>query len=182
MIGFSIFKEPGYLQSWAVLRDLKRLSIAVGFKGLVLLFDEFDDIVDKLGNLKLLKIALSNLFRFLQPELFDGKSFFAVTPDFEKKCRDEFVRKRQGDYDLSRLVSASISHDRSQSKRSPHAGGQNRRGPLDRLRLDHRYCNGVRQNIETLVREASQSIAKNTLRQVVRAVVECLDQQLEGHA
>jgi len=175
------FQEPDYIQSWAVLRDIDRLARAAGFKGLILLFDEMDDIHDKLGNLKFLKIALANLFRFLQPKFFNGKSFFAICADFEKKCRQEFIRKRQGNYDLSQLE--QIPRFRTSALRE-----EDLMSLAKKIIVAHSAAYGwiedadaVQQEMEAVVRDVTNSTLEHRPRQVVRAVVECLDERLEGH-
>jgi len=176
------FKEPEYVQSWAALRDIEKLTTAAGYKGFVLLFDEMSDIYDRLGNLKFLKIALTNLFRFLQPEFFDGKSFFAVDTDFERKCRDEFAKKRQGAYDLSRLD--QIPRFRMAPLEEGHLVAL-----ADKIIRIHSAAYGwngdasdVRREVNSLVQSQARSVSEHMPRQVVRAVVEFLDAKLEDHS
>lgn len=175
------FKEPGYAQSWAALRDIQKLGEAAGFKGLVLLFDDMDDIHERLGNLKFQKLALANLFRFLQSEQFGGKSFFAVNTDFEDKCRREFVRKRQGDYDLSKF-------DEIPRFRMPALKDDDLLQLAVKILKAHlRAYNWaddsgeVLVQVESIVRSAAESTTEHRPRRVVRAVVEYLDQKLEAH-
>jgi hypothetical protein len=174
------FKEPEYVQSWSALRDIERLATAAGFKGLVLLFDEMDDIHDKLGNLRFLKIALANLLRFLQPESFNGKSFFAVDTEFDRKCRDEFARKRQGDYDLSRL-------DEIPRFRISRLGEEDLAALAGKIVQVHALGYGwtpnageIQQEVGAVVRRFAGSATEHGPRQVVRAVVEYLDERRDA--
>ena len=53
-----MFHTGGYAQSWAALRDLEHLACAVGLKGLVILFDEFEDVITNLRNVVHQKVVL----------------------------------------------------------------------------------------------------------------------------
>jgi hypothetical protein len=86
------FDLAKYQQCWDVLYDFRTLSLAAGFKGFIVLFDEVEDIISNLGNLKWQKIAFRNLLRFFSDE-GSVLSFFAVTPDFEEKCRSLLVAR-----------------------------------------------------------------------------------------
>jgi len=174
-------KEPGYAQSWAALRDIQKLAEAAGFKGLVLLFDDMDDIHERLGNLKFQKLALANLFRFLEPDQFGGKSFFGVNTDFEDKCRHEFVRKRQRDYDLSKF-------DDIPRFRMPALTTEDLLELAVKILKAHFTAynwtddsDEVLRQVESIVRSAAESITEHRTRRVVRAVVEHLDAGLEIH-
>ena len=174
------FKEPEYIQSWAVLRDINKLAKAVGYKGLVLLFDDMDDISRNLGNLKFLKLALANLFRFLEPEFFGGKSFFAVDIDFEKKCRHEFIKKRQSDYDLHQFNEIS----RFRMNALPE---EDLMILADKIVEAHCEAHGwgddadnVQQEVKSIAQAAAKSMNEHRPREVVRSVLEHLDMKLEG--
>jgi hypothetical protein len=80
------FKAYDYDQSWRALRDINKIAVAAGFKGFVILFDEFKDIVYNIRNISHKESAFENLFRFFLHGWFDGMSFFAVTPGFIQKC------------------------------------------------------------------------------------------------
>jgi len=95
----SDFHGDGYVQAWAAIRDMDRLARAAGLKGLVLLFDEFEDIIYNLAGITYQTAAFDNLFHFYQGKLFPGISFFAVTPDFVAKCKDLLIRKQITHFD-----------------------------------------------------------------------------------
>ncbi len=95
------FNIQGYEQSWAVLRDINKLSIAAGLRGFIILFDEFEDIIYNLKNIKHQEAAFWNLFEFYMGKKFSGLTFFAVTPDFVKKCKNLLMIKGKWDYDYS---------------------------------------------------------------------------------
>lgn len=79
------FHTRSYAQSWSALRDLQRLLCESGLKGLVILFDEFEDVITNLRNIAYQKEAFLNLFKFSEGKLYPGLSFFAVTPEFVEK-------------------------------------------------------------------------------------------------
>lgn len=96
-----IFNTQAYYQSWAALRDIDCLSRASGLKGLVILFDEFEDVITNLRNVAHQEAAFWNLFHFYSGKQFLGKSFYAVTPGFVEKCKIRLLEKGRWDMDLS---------------------------------------------------------------------------------
>ena len=98
-----MFQTQGYEQSWAALRDFDRLACASGLKGLIILFDEFEDIISNLPNIAWQEAAFWNLFQFYSGKSFPGKTFFAVTPEFVEKCKIRLLLKGKWDYDFSRF-------------------------------------------------------------------------------
>lgn len=74
-----------YMQCWDGLTDLDKLAKACGFKGLVLLVDEFEDVVTNLNRSDYQNAALHNLLAFFDREKFAGLSYFAVTPEFTRR-------------------------------------------------------------------------------------------------
>ena len=99
-----MFHTGGYTQSWAALRDLKRLACdLLGLKGFVILFDEFEDVITNLRNVTHQEAAFWNLFHFYSGKQFPGKTFYAVTPEFVEKCKRRLLQKGRWDMDLSRF-------------------------------------------------------------------------------
>jgi hypothetical protein len=97
------FHTQGYAQSWSALRDLQRLLCESGLKGLVLLFDEYEDVVTNLRNVAHQEAAFWNLFQFHAGKQFPGLSFFAVTPEFLEKCVTLLKNKDRQNYDYARF-------------------------------------------------------------------------------
>ena len=88
-------RRDRYEQSWDYLNKLHRRSRdTYGFKGLVVLFDEFEDVLTSLRNINYQDVAFQNLFKFYNGIGFRGMSFFAVTPEF---CRTA-KRRMMGRY------------------------------------------------------------------------------------
>ena len=94
------FHTGGHRQAWGGLADLDSMAKASGLRGLVLLFDEFEDVVQNLNRRDLQQQAFFNLFRFFSGERYPGMAYFAVTPDFVKKCKQELQERGVYDFDF----------------------------------------------------------------------------------
>lgn len=98
-----LFHTSGHRQSWDALADLHRLACDSGLRGLVLLVDEFEDVIQNLERKDYKETAFLNLFRFFSGERFPGKSYFAVTPEFSHKCKLELLQRGVYDFDYQRF-------------------------------------------------------------------------------
>jgi len=96
------FRGGDYRQSWDALADLDRLAQFAGFKGLILLVDEFEDVIYNLKRINYQEAAFWNLFRLFDG-WFPGLSFYAVTPGFVEKCKRRLFEKGKYDYDYTRF-------------------------------------------------------------------------------
>jgi hypothetical protein len=94
-----LFHTGGHRQSWDGLADLNRLALCSGYRGLVLLVDEFEDVIQNLARRDYQQMAFHNLFRFFAGERFPGRAYFAVTPDFAQKCKKELLGRGVYDFD-----------------------------------------------------------------------------------
>jgi len=97
------FHTSGHLQAWGALADFDLLARASGLRGFVLLFDEFEDVIQNLNRRDLQEAAFLNLFRFFDGDRFPGMSYFAVTPDFVQKCETELLKRGVYDFDYQRF-------------------------------------------------------------------------------
>lgn len=88
-----VFDKQGHEQAWSTLRDLQMLAKGVGLKGIILLFDEFEDILNNMTNVAHQEAAFWNLFQFSLGKKYPGLSFYAVTPEFVSKCYRLLQRK-----------------------------------------------------------------------------------------
>ena len=87
------FKHEKYKNSWRFLDDLHLFSKKAGYEGLVLLFDEFEDIIHNLRNIAHQESAFTNLFHYYAGDKYEGMSFFAVTPSFSDQCQNKLYLK-----------------------------------------------------------------------------------------
>ena len=71
-----LFHSGGHRQSWDALADLHRLAVCSGYRGLVLLVDEFEDVIQNLPRRNYQQVAFHNLFRFFAGERFPGRGLF----------------------------------------------------------------------------------------------------------
>jgi hypothetical protein len=88
-----------YETSWMAIENLNHLAQLAGHPGVVLLFDEFEDVFQNLNNIQWQQVAFENFFRFFEDFHFPGLAFFAVTPDFIEKSKSLF--RYRGDYGFS---------------------------------------------------------------------------------
>jgi len=77
-----------YDQAWKFLRDLRMLSAAAGLKGVIILFDEFENMLTGLKRQDYRVDALWNFLKFGRQKEFPGLSAFAVTPAFIELLAD----------------------------------------------------------------------------------------------
>lgn len=98
------FDVQGYDQSWKALSDLDTLAKQSGMRGLVLLFDEFEDIITNLRNIQHQETAMLNLLDYSEGRRFSGHSFFAVTPEFVNKCTGRLADKGRYDFEFERFI------------------------------------------------------------------------------
>lgn len=101
--GIFNFQLQGYNQTWACLRDFNRLVEEIGLNGLILVFDEFEDIIYNINNIQHQESAFWNLFEFYSGKLFPGMTFYAVTPDFVEKCKMILLHKGNYNFDYRRF-------------------------------------------------------------------------------
>jgi len=100
---FFHFHTDGYRSAWNALKDMNTLFENCGLRGLIILFDEFEDVLTNLNNINWQESAFWNLFLFFSGKHFPGKSFYAVTPAFTEKCKMRLLLKGKWDFDYSRF-------------------------------------------------------------------------------
>jgi hypothetical protein len=64
------FKAQGYAQSWAAIRDIHTLACASGMRGIIILFDEFEDVLSNITNIAHQEMAFQISSSFLQVSNF----------------------------------------------------------------------------------------------------------------
>lgn len=100
--GVFVFNTMGHRQSWDALADLDLLARLSGFRGMVFLIDEFEDVIQNLERRDYKEAAFLNLFKFFKGDVA-GFSYFAVTPEFAFKCKAELLSRGAIDYDFSQF-------------------------------------------------------------------------------
>lgn len=100
---FDFFKSGDYERSWDALDDLNTIARACGFRGLVILVDEFEDVISNITRKTDQQDAFWRLFEFFGGSKFAGLSFFAVTPDFVERCKSLLIQQNIFDFDYSQF-------------------------------------------------------------------------------
>lgn len=173
------FKSQGYAQSWAAIRDIHTLACASGMRGIIILFDEFEDVLSNITNIAHQEMAFQNLFQFFAGQQFQGMSFFAVTPEFFSKCRNRLISKGRWDYDYAQLDALSTF------EMSPLEISQ-----LQELTIKIKDFHGIAYGWDTnssaielgltaLVKKTGSIAVQDRTRQTIKEVVKFLDRQLE---
>lgn len=171
-------QSNGYQSCWGTIRSMHELLVAAGLKGLIVLFDEFEDVLTNINNVAHQEAAFWNLFLFFRGTRFLGKTFYAVTPDFTRKCKDLLLNKGRFDFDYS-MFDTLPTFEMS---------------PLDardledlavRIRDAHAMAYGYSQNTVTpeslkqVVRSRAQSPVQDRARLTIRQVVSYLDDAVQ---
>lgn len=95
------FDGGGHENAWLALQDLQTLATLSGLRGLVLLFDEFEDVIQNLKNISYQRSAFVNLIELMSHDRFTGWKYFAVTPEFAARCRARLMEREQYDFPVS---------------------------------------------------------------------------------
>lgn len=174
-----LLHTSAYRQSWDALADVDTLIKAAGMKGLVVLFDEFEDVLTNLTSINHQEAAFWNLFLFFAGERFPGMTFYAVTPGFVDKCKSLLLKKERYDFDYRQF-----------DELPTFAMSPLREGELQSLALRivdaHAVAYGyqpdprVVKRIEALVSRDAKSPSQDRARFTIKEVVKHLDDALEG--
>lgn len=180
--GVFSFHPDNYRQAWDALADFDLLARASGLRGLVLIFDEFEDVIQNLNRRDLQEQAVQNLLRFFDNPCYPGKSYFAVTPDFFARTFCELIQRRAYDLDFHRLSELpSLA--------------------IDQLSANHVFDLGVRirslhatayawdaegtlpdPDLEQIVRCVWRVNSPERVRRAIQTIVRTLDEKLDGSA
>lgn len=174
-----LFHTGGHRQAWEALSDFNAIAQASGLKGLVLLFDEFEDVIQNLGRRDYQQQAFENLFRFFRGQRFQGLAYFAVTPDFVNKCKKELLSKQVYDFDYDEF-------DLLPSMEIAPIGKNEFLSLARQIRLVHgdaytwNALDGLPDaELEALVDALFSVYSPNLVRSSVQKVVEVLDSGME---
>ncbi|KKI99780.1 BREX system ATP-binding domain-containing protein [Prochlorothrix hollandica] len=173
------WKINDYEQCWYALQDLDTLAVASGLRGLVILFDEFEDIIYNLRDIRYQQAAFDNLFNFFDNQIFKGLSFFAVTPGFIDKCKLLLHSKGRWHHNYS------LFDDLKTFEMSP-LEVEDLRELANKIKDFHGkaydwdvYSSAVSGAIEMVINEKAYLAVQNRARQTICAIVQCLDNLLE---
>jgi len=174
-----MFNTEGHAQSWAALRDLDELSRIAGLNGMIILFDEFEDVITNLNNVAYQEAAFTNLFNFYAGELYGGKTFYAVTPAFVEKCKDRLLSKERWDFDLSqfdRLPKFEMSPLESADLQELAATITRIHGIAYRWNAEFETR---RNGLHTVINNAAKLKIQDRTRQAIKAIVKHLDNLMQ---
>jgi len=177
--GVFIFFNDGYRQSWDALQDTHLLLQKAGLKGLILLFDEFEDVLTSSSmRIDHQEAAFWNLFRFFSGKKFEGMSFYAVTPDFVQKCKERLIENDRFDFDYSRFDHLPTFAMSPLSERELHelAG---RIITAHALAYGYQAGPGTVAAIRRVVERAARSPVQDRARHTIREVVAKLDSLMD---
>jgi hypothetical protein len=172
------FHTDGYRAVWDGLRDMNELLVESGLRGLIVLFDEFEDVLTGLTNVQWKEAAFWNLFLFMGGQRFPGRTFYAVTPDFVRKCKSQLLERGRVDFDYERfdeLPSFEMS-PLTKTELTELAG---------RILEAHASAYGYRPEdvdsaeIRDLIAHLSRSPVQDRARHTIREVVKLLDTILD---
>lgn len=172
------FHTDGYRAVWNALKDFDSLLVASGLRGLIILFDEFEDVLTNLNNIQHKESAFWNLFLFMGGQRFPGRTFYAVTPEFATKCKQLLIERGRFDFDFERFdkLPTFAMSPLSQPELSALA---------ERILAAHALAFGYQpetvsdSQIRDLVAHLSRSPIQDRARHTIREVVKLLDTILE---
>jgi hypothetical protein len=179
--GWINWTENKYSQSWRMLNDLDTLAVMSDLNGIVILFDEFEDVITNLNNRSWQESAYHNFFTFIDPNKFQGKVFFGVTPEFSKKTVSLMATKDFG----------ILSEVRGQLENVPKFRLKSL-SLLDFQELADRVCEfhsiayewdairTARENgLDKQAELAFHSLGQNSTRLIVQQMIDWLDEMFE---
>ncbi|QFS49608.1 BREX system ATP-binding domain-containing protein [Nostoc sphaeroides] len=173
------FSSQGYIQSWAALRDIKTLACAAGLRGLIILFDEFEDILSNIPNIGHQEIAFQNLFQFFIGKQFQGTSFFAVTPEFIDKCKFRLFSKNRWDssyFQLDNLPTFEMTPLDLADLQELAKKVKDIHGIAYEWNTNSSF---IESGIISVIQQTGNIAVQDRTRQTIRAVISFLDEQIE---
>jgi hypothetical protein len=172
------FHGSGYRSCWGALEDFHQMFLAAGLPGMVILFDEFEDVLTNLKNINWKEGAFWNLFRFVSGDRFTGKTFYAVTPSFAQKCKNVLIEKDRWDFDYSQFDALETFEMNPLNK-------ENLLELAARICAVHEHAysykvdSETKQRMNTSVTEAAKIAVQDRARQAIKLAVSVLDDGLE---
>jgi hypothetical protein len=87
-----------YARTWTALAELHELTKLAGQNGLVILIDEFEDVISNMTRAQQIR-AFEHLFDFYRGR-YPGLAVFAITPQFVENCRAVIQKKSIVKFDV----------------------------------------------------------------------------------
>ena len=173
------FKSNAYSQAWSALRDIDLLARASGLRGLIILFDEFEDVLSNISNINHQEIAFQNLLQFFSGQQFKGMSFFAVTPEFVFKCKHRLSTR-------DRLDERYVHLDKIPTFEMSPLEINHLKELAQKVRVIHGLAydwdtntNSIELGLNSIVERLGNIAVQNRTRQTIKEVVKFLDNQLQ---
>lgn len=174
------FNTGGHRQSWDGLADLNLVAQLAGYRGLVLLIDEFEDVIQNLTRVDYKQAAFWNLFEFFRGEKFPGQSYFAVTPEFAHKCKTELQRRGVFDYDYSQFDQLAVFQmEPIDTEQILELGHKIRDAHSTAYRWQAR-SRVPDKDLQMLCKSLSANPAPDRVRQAIVGIVRMMDERLQG--
>lgn len=164
---------------WAFLRDLDLAAKATGLRGFVLCLDEFEDILYNLTRIDAKKKAFWNLFELFHGYQYRAHAYFAVTPGFAQKCKQELARKGEYDYDFSQF-DALRQFEMTPIERDDIGTLCGRIRETHSLAFSWKPPAKCRKTISKIIERFSADLSQDRVRQCIRNVVQELDRSLDA--
>lgn len=172
------FFGDDYRQSWETLADINTLLKHGGLSGLIILFDEFEDVLTNLTRVDWQEKAFWNLFLFFSGKRFPGMTFYAVTPNFAEKCKDRLIQQGRLDFDYRRFdhlptfAMSPLEVDELQELATRIATAH---VTAYGYSPDSRLLGRVNRVVAHEVRSPVQDRARHTIREVVKALDDAME-------
>lgn len=172
------FHTDGYLAVWDGLRDMNDLLVGAGLRGLIVLFDEFEDVLTGLTNVMWKEAAFWNLFLFMGGKRFPGRTFYAVTPNFVVKCKEQLLERGRVDFDYKRFDKLP-TFEMSPLTKTELAELAGRILKAHACAFGYQPEDVSASQIRDLIAHLSRSPVQDRARHTIREVVKLLDTILE---
>jgi hypothetical protein len=174
-----VFHTGGHRSAWGALADLDLVARSSGLRGMVILFDEFEDVIQNLNRRNFQEEAFLNLFRFFAGERFPGMTYFAVTPDFVAKCKVELMSRGVVDFDFGRFSRLPFFEMSEIAEKDFH-GLATRIRDVHAVAFDWAAAKALTdRDLSRLVDKLWSVRTPERVRLAIQSVVECLDALFE---
>ena len=169
-----------YDQSWKFLRDLRMLAAAAGLKGVIVLFDEFENMLTGLRRSDYIMDAFWNLVQFGRQKQFAGLSAFAITPGFFRMLQAFIEAMSRYNSNYSELMQFPTFEMRPlEVSQLQELAGRIRDTHALAFRWDARAHVGD-SVLQAVVQKAASVPVQDRSRQTIKQVVSALDAVFQG--